>query len=81
MNKYEVKFDTYENGVKSVKRQYATKYFGGEVLAGNKELANLTVREWLCDEMQAHRVKIFKSEIFVDGVLRFGNFKAELLVA
>ena len=53
----------------------------GEVLASNKELANLTVREWLCDEMEAHHVKIFKSQIFVDGVLRFGNFKAELLVA
>ncbi len=81
MNKYEVKFDTYENGVKSAKKQYATKYFGGEVLACNKELANLTVREWLCDELEEHRVKMVKSEIFVDGVLRFGNFKAELLVA
>lgn len=78
---FEVKFDAYVNGVKSGKKLYATKYFGDAVIAGSKELANLTVREWLCDKFPEQNVQMVKSKIYVDGVLRFSNFKAELLAA
>lgn len=82
LKKYDVIFDIYENGVKTASNVSAAKYFGGEVLATDNNLAGLTVQEWLCEELEEqHNVKYTRKGVYVDGVLNFGGFKVQPIAA
>lgn len=76
---FDVLFDSSAVVGKKKKDISSIEYFGGTVLAEDKPMANLSVREWLVEELKTtHKnVRMTYKNIYVDGKVAYGNFRVQ----
>lgn len=76
---FDVLFDSTAVVGQKKKNISSIEYFGDYVRAEDKPLANLTVREWLVDELKEKYkdVRMTYKNIYVDGKVAYGNFRVK----
>lgn len=76
---FDVLFDSTAVVGQKKKNISSIEYFGDYVRAEDKPLANLTVREWLVDELKEKfkDVRMTYKNIYVDGKIAYKNFRVK----